>query len=166
MSDAWSLEPGATAGLADRIVALHGAYYGPAAGFGPAFEAVVRGGLMAFLPRLDNPANQIWRVTLGGAVEGAIAIDGEDLGHGIGQLRWFITSDSLRGRGAGKALLAAALAHADALGFAETRLWTFAGLDAARALYERHGFRLTEEQDGDQWGKVVREQMFVRPLGG
>ena len=44
------------------------------------------------------------------------------------------------------------------------RVWltTFAGLDAARALYERHGFVLTAERDVDQWSGGVREQVFER----
>lgn len=166
MSEGWLLEPGPGTGFADRVVALHADYYGPAAGFGPDFAAVVRRGIDEFLPRLTNPANQVWRAMRGDTLHGSVAIDGEDLGPGVAHLRWFIASDALRGRGAGKALLAAALAHADAQGFAETRLWTFAGLDAARALYERNGFRLVEERNGDQWGKVVREQMFSRPRGG
>ena len=40
------------------------------------------------------------------------------------------------------------------------RLWTFAGLDAARRLYERAGFRLAEERRGTQWGIEVTEQRF------
>ena len=45
-----------------------------------------------------------------------------------------------------------------------------AGLDVARALYERFGFRLESENDADQWAGGVREQVFERPapslLGG
>jgi hypothetical protein len=40
-------------------------------------------------------------------------------------------------------------------------LWTFAGLDAARHLYEKFGFRLAQEQIGEQWGAKVNEQKFV-----
>jgi hypothetical protein len=42
-------------------------------------------------------------------------------------------------------------------------LTTFAGLDAARALYERYGFALADESDADQWQGGVREQLFKRP---
>jgi GNAT superfamily N-acetyltransferase len=40
-------------------------------------------------------------------------------------------------------------------------LWTFEGLGAARHLYEKFGFRLVEEQIGEQWGAKVNEQKFV-----
>jgi GNAT superfamily N-acetyltransferase len=39
-------------------------------------------------------------------------------------------------------------------------LWTFAGLDAARYLYEKFGFTLCKEHEDNQWGKPVAEQMF------
>ena len=60
----------------------------------------------------------------------------------------------------------AAMDHVDRMGFSQTRLWTFAGLDAARTLYERNGFTLAEEYEGDRWGKTVREQLWIRPAGG
>ena len=49
---------------------------------------------------------------------------------------------------------------------ASSSVWltTFAGLDAARALYERHGFRLVSESDIDQWSGGVREQRFERRM--
>ena len=37
---------------------------------------------------------------------------------------------------------------------------TFAGLDAARHLYERAGFVLCQESEGDHWGRTVMEQTF------
>ena len=76
----------------------------------------------------------------------------------------FIVDDELRGAGLGKSLIRAALAFCDAQGFRETQLWTFKGLDAARRLYESHGFALVEERPGDQWGSEVLEQKFIRLL--
>jgi len=37
---------------------------------------------------------------------------------------------------------------------------TLAGLDAARALYERAGFRLVREIDAQTWGRAMHEQRF------
>ncbi|MBD8893513.1 bifunctional helix-turn-helix transcriptional regulator/GNAT family N-acetyltransferase [Roseibium litorale] len=151
-------------GLIARITEMHARYYARASGFGLTFEAVVAGGLAEFAPRLGKPQNGIWAAMSGGEIAGSIAIDGEDLGPGLAHLRWFITGDALRGSGAGKRLLDAALAFADRQGFAETHLWTFSGLHAARHLYETRGFKLAEERFGSQWGSEVLEQRFVRRL--
>jgi hypothetical protein len=55
-----------------------------------------------------------------------------------------------------------ALAFCDEQRFAAIRLWTFKGLDVARKLYEDAGFVLETEQEGQQWGRLVVEQCFVR----
>ncbi len=160
------IKTGYAPGLIGEIAGLHGAYYARETGFDVAFEAKVAEGLAEFAPRLGATVNQVWHARRGGAFVGSIAIDGEDLGGSIGHLRWFIVSDAVRGTGTGRAMLAEALAFCDRQAFTETHLWTFKGLDAARHLYEANGFLLAEEYWGDQWGKKVREQRFVRPLGG
>ncbi len=152
-------------GLIGAVTALHARHYAETAGFGQAFEAVVATGLSAFCGRLDKPANAIWTLASGDEILGSIAIDGEDLGGGLAHLRWFIFAEPVRGGGYGRRLLDAAIAFADARGHEETHLWTFAGLDAARRLYERSGFTIVEEGPGAQWGREVREQRFVRRRG-
>lgn len=153
---------GYRSGLLGRVTQLHALHYARTVGFGRDFERLVGGGLAEFAGRLASPDNAIWAASRDDAVVGAIAIDGEDLGPGIAHLRWFIVDDAARGGGAGRRLLAAALAFVDARAFAETHLWTFSGLDAARHLYEAHGFALAEERPGSQWGSEVLEQRFVR----
>lgn len=149
-------------GIIARITEMHALYYSQAYGLGQPFESVVAGGLADFANRLHAPINQVWVATSGDEILGSIAIDGEDMGPGVAHLRWYIIDDVLRGTGYGKALLDAALAFADEQGFAETHLFTFSGLNAARHLYEARGFVLTEEGAGTQWGKEVMEQRFVR----
>lgn len=150
--------PGIIAGITE----MHALYYSKAYGFGRHFESVVAGGLAEFASRLDAPANQVWVATQGPDILGSIVIDGEDMGPGVAHLRWYIVDDALRGTGYGKKLLDMALAFADEHGFGETHLTTFAGLDAARHLYESRGFVLVGEGLGTQWGKQVLEQTFVR----
>ncbi|MFT4012958.1 MAG: helix-turn-helix domain-containing GNAT family N-acetyltransferase [Paracoccus sp. (in: a-proteobacteria)] len=151
-------------GLIGRIAEMHALYYARTSGFGQVFESVVAGGLAEFGGRLGKSRNEIWAALKGGHIVGSVAMDGEDMGAGIAHLRWFIVDDMVRGGGAGKRLLDAALAFADRQGFAETHLWTFSGLDAARHLYEARGFALVEERPGSQWGSEVLEQRFVRAL--
>lgn len=149
-------------GLAARVTEMHALYYFRGWGFGRRFESVVASGLAEFCDRLDHSANQIWAAVQNGRVVGSVAVDGEDLGEGRAHLRWFMVDDGLRGGGVGRLLLRTALDFIDGAGFAETALWTFAGLDAARHLYEANGFILAEERNGDQWGGEVTEQKFVR----
>jgi DNA-binding MarR family transcriptional regulator/GNAT superfamily N-acetyltransferase len=149
-------------GLIARITQMHIDYYARTAGYGQRFETVVATGLAEFCNRLDHPDNAVWTVMRGGRILGSIAIDGEDLGDGIAHLRWFILDDSLRGSGFGRQLMAQALAFVDARPFVRADLWTFDGLSAARHLYEAHGFVLAEQRPGDQWGREVLEQRFMR----
>jgi len=155
-------------GLIARITQMHALYYARETGFGQRFESVVASGLADFCGRLETPRNAIWAALQDGQIIGSIAIDGEDLnrknaGSNIAHLRWFIVDDGVRGGGVGRKLLSAALAFVDEKAFSETHLWTFAGLSAARRLYEAHGFVCVEEWSGTQWGKEVLEQRFVRP---
>jgi DNA-binding MarR family transcriptional regulator/GNAT superfamily N-acetyltransferase len=132
-------------------------------GFGPAFESRIARDLGEFMARVEAPRNETWWADAGGSIVGSISIDGEDLGDGLAHLRWFVVSDEIRGGGVGNRLLARALEFCDQRGYRETHLWTVKGLDAARKLYQNHGFELDEEYYGDQWGSQVLEQKFVRP---
>ena len=63
--------------------------------------------------------------------------------------------------GLGHRLLAKGLANLRAAGLLGAYLDTFAGLDAARRVYEKAGFRQISEAEGDTWGTPVREQRFI-----
>lgn len=149
-------------GMIGRIVSMHAEYYHREHGFGVAFERKVAAGLAEFSSRLDRPTTGLWLAMRDGHICGSIAIDTEDLGTGDAHLRWFITDDTLRGTGTGRALLNRAIDFCDRANAPATQLWTFAGLDAARHLYESVGFTLAEEFTGSQWGTTVTEQRFVR----
>lgn len=149
-------------GVIGRIVQMHADYYARHSNFGQLFESLVASDMAELMGRLHNPRNEVWVVLDGERIVGSIAIDGEGEG-GSAVLRCFILDDSARGQGAGRRLLAEAMKFCDEWGFSSTILWTFQGLDAARKLYEAFGFRLEQEQEGQQWGRQVIEQCFVRP---
>lgn len=159
----WNLVEGYRPGIVGGCVHMHASFYAHRAGFGAFFEAQVAAGMADFVQRLHRPSNNIWSAFAGDRMLGCIALDGEDLGPSAGHLRWFIVDDGARGAGIGTALLAAALSFADRQPFDEVQLWTFAGLDAARHLYEHAGFLLVDEEPGRRWGGEVREQRFIRP---
>lgn len=151
-------------GALGRIVELHGDYYHRQAGFGLFFEVKVASELAEFLRRKEPGRDGLWLALVDGRVEGSIAIDGIAAAGRGAHLRWFVVSDRLRGQGAGHALIGAALAFCRANRWPNCHLWTFAGLDAARHLYETHGFVLAEERPGTQWGVEVSEQRFELDL--
>ena len=78
----------------------------------------------------------------------------------MGVMRFFIVDSAHRGAGLGEQLMRTALDFCRSAGHQRVFLTTFAGLDAARKLYERHGFVLTEERSDRTWGLEVTEQRF------
>jgi GNAT superfamily N-acetyltransferase len=161
-SEPIQIEAGYRSGAIGRCAEMHALLYMRTSGFGREFEAQVASGIAEFSARLGQACNGLWLAIQNERIVGTIAIDGEDLGPGIAHLRWFIVDDSIRGSGIGRRLLADAMSFCDQKDFRETHLWTFKGLDAARRLYEAHGFVLAEERPGTQWGTEVLEQRFVR----
>lgn len=153
-------------GAIGRITELHGTYYQQHADFGLYFESKVACELSEFLRRYDSARDGIWLALSQGRIEGSIVIDGVEADMEGAHLRWFIVSDSLRGNGVGSKLITIALDFCRMRKYKKIYLWTFEGLNAARHLYEKHGFRVTQQQRGNQWGSEVNEQRFESHLSG
>lgn len=160
--DQITLHTGYHPGLIGTISARFSQHFHALCGLGAGFEAKVATEMSDFIARLPDPALQVWHARRNEHVVGSLFIDGRNLGQNRAHLRWFILTPQARGQGTGQALMDAAMAHVDAQDFAETQLWTIKGTDAARTLYERHGFHLASEFTGDQWGAPVTEQHFIR----
>ena len=151
---------GYTPGAIGRVAELHGTYYAEHWNFGRFFEAKVATELSGFLERYDEQRDGFWSVSLDGRLEGSISIDGMHATEEGAHLRWFIMSDALRGKGIGGRLMETAVDYCRDHNYEKVYLWTFAGLHAARHLYEKLGFSLAEEFTGTQWGTEVTEQRF------
>jgi GNAT superfamily N-acetyltransferase len=165
LGDGLTISHGYVPGLIGRVVELHASYYANAWGFGAYFEARVARDLSAFMMRYNAHCDRIWWVELDGVIHGSLTVDGYDDGKGDGaHFRWFVLSDELRGKGLGNRLMDNALAFCGECGFPSAYLWTFAGLDTARQLYEKAGFECRETHTGDQWGISVQEQRFTLSL--
>ena len=157
---------GYTPGSLGRIVELHGTYYHDHWGFGLFFEAKVAAELSEFLKRYDENRDGFWTALVNGRVEGSITIDGIYAENEGAHLRWFIVSDALRGQGAGNLLINNAISFCRAKAYKSIYLWTFEGLNPARHLYEKSGFKLVQCTRGTQWGIEVNEQRFECSLTG
>lgn len=151
-------------GCLAEIVACHARYYAENWGFGLVFEAKVAGELAKFAGRMNPDRDLLLVAHEGERFAGSVVIDADDANRRGAHLRWFIVAEP--GRGLGRRLIQSALAFCDERHYATVWLTTFSGLDAARSLYEQHGFRLVEENAEDQWQGGVREQLFERRFTG
>ncbi len=150
-------------GALGQITALHGTYYHRYWGFDITFERQVASELSDFLGRLD-PARDLLLTARDQELAGSVAVDGGTLGEPGARLRWFLVRPDLQGAGLGGRLLERAVEFARRAGHESMFLWTFAGLEAARALYLRQGFSLAEEHHQRIWGQTITEQKYLLEL--
>lgn len=162
MSDDFSItiHNGVLPGALGRITAWHGGYYGHVWGLSVHFEIEVARQLADFVEHYQPGRDLMLLARNDRDLVGGVVVDGA-AGNGEARLRWFIVDPNHAGRGIGGRLLDQAMAFCRETGVARINLWTFAGLDAARHLYERAGFRLAEEQAYDDWGRPVRLQRLT-----
>ncbi len=147
-------------GVVPRITELHREYYTKHHNLGDVFVDQVHDGLMNFIKKFDNTRDGIWLISYNGEIEGSIVIQCDEKSPERAHIRWFILSETLNGLGLGGRLVNAAVEHCKNYGYAKIGLWTFEGLNAARYLYEKAGFKLTHQASGNQWGKNLNEQYF------
>ena len=151
-------------GAIGRITELHGSYYHEHWGLDLFFEARVARDMSEFLLRFNPDTDGYWLATLDDQIVGSIAIDRVEANDEGAHLRWFIVDPGIHSRGIGRRLLSLAVDFCRQREYRSIYLWTFAGLDAARHLYEEAGFKLVDQFEGDQWGTPLTEQRFELTL--
>lgn len=156
------IHAGFAPGLLGWTVREHGLYYAEHWGFGPFFEAKVAREMSDFVGRLGDAGNHLFWAGDGEGPVASVSLDRGDAQDGLVHLRWFIASDRARGQGLGSRLITQCLDAARDDGARGVYLTTFAGLDAARRIYDAGGFRLVLEADDTTWGTRVREQRFEK----
>jgi len=156
--DDFEIVAGYVPGVVGRVTELHALYYAKYWNFGEHFETKVATELSEFISNYNKEQDAIFSLFIDGEIEGSISILGSC--KKIAHLRWFIISEKLRGKGAGNYLMKQAMTFCEQNEYNRVYLCTFQGLDSARHLYEKYGFRLTEEKTGKYWGYTVTEQRF------
>ncbi len=143
-----------------QITVSHSAYYHAHWSLDSTFEVEVASELAEFVNGFDKKKDGLWVAEYEGKFAGAIAIAGKNIDIDGARLRWFIVEQPLQGKGIGQLLIQRAVDFCREKNYKKITLWTFAGLDPARILYERAGFRLIEATPKKLWGRSIMDQKF------
>ena len=147
-------------GIVGKITEEHAIYYFKNWGLDISFETQVAQELSDFLLKFQEDRDGFWIATIAGAFAGSIAIDGRNHNKEGSRLRWFIVTPRFHRSGVGITLLKKSIDFCKQAGHKRIYLWTFKGLESARYLYEKEGFRLCKTHEVRQWGQDIEEQMF------
>jgi DNA-binding MarR family transcriptional regulator/N-acetylglutamate synthase-like GNAT family acetyltransferase len=129
------------------IAHLHGRLYDHTYKFGSKFEYYVMKGLTEFMQ--DTVGGELWVAEIDNKIVGSIAIT--KFNDKVAQLRWFILDEDYQGIGIGKKLMETALNFCKEKQYEHVYLWTVSTLNAARHLYQKFNFEVTEEKPNDEW---------------
>jgi GNAT superfamily N-acetyltransferase len=139
--------------LIGRVFGEYGFVYDP---------AVEVPDLLAFGQHYAAPAGAFYVLRGDRRVVGSVGV--ERIGDGVAELHRLYLDAHLRGQGAGRALVEAALAWCRAEAISHLVLWSDTRFDRAHRLYERMGFRRTGERTVDGDLNQSREYRYERPV--
>jgi DNA-binding MarR family transcriptional regulator/ribosomal protein S18 acetylase RimI-like enzyme len=145
------------------VAHLHGKLYDRTYQFGRMFEYYVMKGLTEFM--INTGGGELWVAEVNGEIVGSIAITKST--DSVAQLRWFVLNEKVQGMGIGKQLMEKAIHFCKEKNYQHVFLWTVSTLEAARHLYQKYHFTLTEEKANDAWtGTTLIEERWDLDLSG
>lgn len=144
------------------VIQRHGELYREEYGYDERFEALVAGIAAQFIEKLDPRRERCWIAERDGARVGAVFLVKQSAR--VAKLRLLIVEPSARGLGLGKRLVQACIDFSRAAGYRKLVLWTQSELAAARAIYQRSGFRKVRSEPHRSFGKSLTGEYWERPL--
>ncbi|MFN8345180.1 MAG: GNAT family N-acetyltransferase [Spirosomataceae bacterium] len=140
------------------IAALHDTLYRREYAFGgDLFTHYVEEGLQSFARDYDPDKDRVWLCESEGQLVGSLVL--ANRGE-TAQLRYFLIHPSCRGLGLGKRLLSEFMQCLSDRGYRSCYLLTVKGLAEAAHLYQKLGFRVTEETASESFGVSLIEQRY------
>jgi GNAT superfamily N-acetyltransferase len=145
------------------VVMAHGELYASEFGWDTSFEALVAGIVADYAAGRDRDAAGAWIAELDQRRVGCVfCVAGDEPGEC--KLRILLVHPAARGQALGSRLVATAISFARKTGYRRMRLWTNDPLVAARHVYLRHGFVLTDEQPHHSFGVELIGQTYELEL--
>ncbi|WP_213453095.1 bifunctional helix-turn-helix transcriptional regulator/GNAT family N-acetyltransferase [Rhizomonospora bruguierae] len=144
------------------VVQRHGAIYAREYDWDEGFEAMVARIVADYVAGRDPHREAAWIAEVDGRPAGSVFCVRKD--DETAQLRLLLVEPEARGMGIGGRLVDECVRYARRAGYRRMILWTNAALADARRLYQRAGFRLTEQEKGRDFGHDQVFQYWEREL--
>jgi GNAT superfamily N-acetyltransferase len=145
------------------VVMAHGELYASEFGWDTSFEALVARIVADYAADRDRAAAGAWIAELDDRRVGCVfCVAGDEPGEC--KLRILLVHPAARGQALGSRLVTTAIGFARDAGYRRMKLWTNDPLVAARHVYLRHGFALTDERPHRSFGVELVGQTYELQL--
>ncbi len=144
------------------VVHRHAALYAQEYGWDGSFEAMVAGIVARFIRRFDPARERCWIAEREGSILGSVTL--VRMTDATAQLRLLYVEPQARGSGLGRLLVEECERFARQAGYRRIRLWTNSVLLAARAIYERAGYRMIAQEPHHSFGRDLVGETWEKRL--